>query len=482
MSASRVVSLSIQRLDRPRPAVRALGASVAKPRVGTAPAKSAGSKALVEPMRFLPEVRGFLRRKIATLTARARRLGRLTPESVGIRAKDRPFAPSQAHFRAANARLGAIDRQIAARLAFLREHWSRGTPEQALVYMALVEREIDRARRAFGMFFEVFSQRGSTFAPALAAHDAIAEDCYAAIRKAAPLVFRGPLLKPLTYMEHGYSPATTRRGIRLARLLGEANPFPLIRIPWDRDNPWQAVFLHEVAHNLQADLGLWHENQSAVGRRLARTPADPLSGAIYRRWHKEIFADLAALLLGGPAAAWGMLDFLAHPSPKTMTYKPGGAHPTGYLRGLILAEMLDRMGFADASGRVKRAWRGLYSLKRGSRMPSPLIASAPVAIPAVVDEIAYQTRTALGHRSLADVIPFRRADERSIRAGARLLASGKVPAHLPPRFLVSASRYALELGADARAVSRLAIRHLSARRGLVHAARSAPRRTGAIAA
>jgi hypothetical protein len=70
----------------------------------------------------------------------------------------------------------------------------------------MVEREIDRARRAFGMFFEVFAQRGTAFAPALAAHDAIARDCYAAIRKAAPNIFPGPLLAPITYMEHGYSP------------------------------------------------------------------------------------------------------------------------------------------------------------------------------------------------------------------------------------------------------------------------------------
>jgi hypothetical protein len=265
-------------------------------------------------------------------------------------------------------------------------------------------------------------------------------------------------------MEHGYSPATTRRGIALARLLGEPNPFPLIRIPWDRDNPWQAVFLHEVAHNLQADLGLWQENQGAITRRLARTPSDPLVAAVYRRWHKEIFADLAALLLGGPAAAWGMMDFLAHPVPKTMTYKPGGAHPTGYLRVLVLAEMLGRMGFPRDSLRLAQVWKGLYQPRQGSRIPAALLTSAPHAIPAVVDEIAFQTRTALAHRALADVIPFTREDERAIRLGARSLASGRVPTNLPPRFLVSASRYALALGAPAQALSEAVIRHLTGHR------------------
>ena len=76
---------------------------------------------------------------------------------------------------------------------------------------ALVEREIDRARRAWGLFFEVFSQRGSAFAPVLAAHDVIAADCYAAARGAVPGLLRGPRLKPLTYMQASHSPATQAR-------------------------------------------------------------------------------------------------------------------------------------------------------------------------------------------------------------------------------------------------------------------------------
>ena len=113
-------------------------------------------------------------------------------------------------------------------------------------------------------------------------------------------IFPGPLVAPLTYLEHGYSPATMRRGVTLSRLLGETNPFPLIRIPYDRDRPWQAVFLHEVAHNLQADLGLWVQNRDAVIQRLSEAQLPPLAVSIFGRWHKEIFADLAALLLGGP--------------------------------------------------------------------------------------------------------------------------------------------------------------------------------------
>jgi hypothetical protein len=393
------------------------------------------------------EARAFLRAKILSLAARAGRLGRVDYASVGIRPQDLPYAPSPAHFEAANERLATIHREIARRLAALRRTWEKAPLQRVLVDIALVEREIDRARRAWGLFFEVFSQRGSAFAPVLAAHDVIAADCYAAIRVAVPGLLRGPKLKPLTYMQHSFSPATWRGGVQLSRLLGEANPFPLIRIPWDRDNPWQAVFLHEVAHNLQADLGIWQENRIAVLTRLLRTSRDPVLTRIYGRWHKEIFADLAALLLGGPAAAWGLAIFLAHPVPRALTYRVGGAHPTGYIRVLILAEMLRRMGFADDGTRLDRVWRRLYDPRRVKRLPARLIGTAPSLIRHVVDEIAYQTRRNLAQHALADVIPFRQGDEEAIQESARRLSEGRSPLPgLPPRHLVAAASYALATG------------------------------------
>lgn len=391
------------------------------------------------------DVRRFLRAKINGLSARLSRLGRIDNAFVGLRPQDMPYAPTRQHFAAANARLAQAEQRIRQRFAELDHHWREQPVARVLIDIALVERELDRARRLFGMFYEVFAQRGTSFGPALAAHDVIAADCYQAVRDAAPRIFDGPLLKPVCYMEHGYSPATMRRGVQLSRLLGEANPFPLIRIPWDRDQPWQSVFLHEVAHNLHADLGIWQENRQAVLRRVMGRSRDPFLATVYGRWHKEIFADLAAILLGGPAAAWGMADFLAHPPPRTLTYRPGGAHPTAYLRVYLLGEMLRRLGFVGEATRLLRVWQGLYAPRAAHRIPPPLMSSAPRLIPEVVDEIAFQTRRNLAQRALADIIPFTRADEAAIHAGARALQRGQA-ADLPPRFLVSAAHHALERG------------------------------------
>jgi hypothetical protein len=403
----------------------------------------------------------FLAIKSRSLADRSHQLQQLTPYEVGLRASDMPYAPLPEHFAAAGRRLQEIDRDVKLRMKELAKLDASASTDDWLLTMAMVERELDRARRAFGMFFEVFAQRGTAFARSLAAHDAIARDCYAIVHRAAPKIFPGPLVPPITYMEHGYSPATMRRGVTLSRLLGESNPFPLIKIPYDRDRPWQAVFLHEVAHNLQADLGLWVENRTAVLTRLAEMQLAPLAISIFGRWHKEIFADLAALLLGGPAAAFGLAEFLAHPADKVMTYRPGGPHPTGYLRVLILAEMLRRMGFGEHAQSLRTVWKTLYDPRRGHRLPRLLLAESKRAIPAVVDEIAFQTRRALAERALASVIPFTREDQANIRRGGLQLARGRAPTDLPPRFLCGAARYAIEVGLAPRLLNELLLSRLA---------------------
>src|SRR5215469_5253073 len=230
-------------------------------------------------------VETFLRLKASSLRARARQVIRLTPASIGLREQDLPYSPSPAHFLAARRQLIAIERQIAKRAALATRQISPSY-EDRLLGMAMIEREVDRARRIFGLFFEIFAQRGTAHAPALAAYDVIGIDCYRAVISGFPGVFAGPVLPPVSYLEHGYSPATVRRGISLARLLGDSLPFPVIRIPWDRDKPWQAVFLHEVAHNLQADMRIWEDVRNDVQRRLIESGFAPVAIATFGRWHK----------------------------------------------------------------------------------------------------------------------------------------------------------------------------------------------------
>jgi hypothetical protein len=427
-----------------------------------------------------PAVRAFLNSKVRNLASRARRLAQLDHESVGIRPQDVPYTPSAGHFAAANARLAEIDGSVQRQLARLHNEVRdpAGSSESILEHLALVEREVDRARRAFGLFFEVFGQRGSSFGPALAACDAIAADCFLVVHIAAPGVIRRPLLKPVAYLEHSFSPATFRRGVLLGRLLGERNPFPLVRIPYERvESPWgMGVVLHEIGHNLQADMTVWQETRLAVQRRVLSLSGSAWITRIWGRWHKEIFADLIALLLGGPASAKSMMDFLAYPAARVLTFRPMGVHPTAYLRAFVLAQMLERMGFPEDAARARSVWRSMYSrFAHSARIPAPVLASAEKIIPHVVDEIAYQTRRGLGQRALADVVPFRPEDQREIEQAARHIARGRVPPSLPARFAVSASRYAFDRGlAPPRSISRTVLGELARRQARANSRTQGP--------
>src|SRR5262245_58989303 len=103
-----------------------------------------------------PAVTAFLEGKRRGLIARTRRLTQLTPRQVGLRPQDMPFAPSQHHFDAANRRLRQIASRCDRQVAQMNEAWAAAGHQQKLISMAMVERMVDRARRTFGMFFEIF--------------------------------------------------------------------------------------------------------------------------------------------------------------------------------------------------------------------------------------------------------------------------------------------------------------------------------------
>jgi hypothetical protein len=175
---------------------------------------------------------------------------------------------------------------------------------------------------------------------------------------------------------------------------------------------------------------------------------------------------LIALLLGGPASARAMQEFLAYAPARVLSFNPLSVHPTPYLRMLILAEMLRRMGFSEDGSHVARIWRELYARDLPGRIPAILLETAGRLIPDVVDEVAFQPRRGLAQHALADIIPFDKTDERRIVVASRSIARGVVPADLPARFAVSASRHAFEARLnEPRALARTVIRDLSKRPG-----------------
>jgi hypothetical protein len=60
-----------------------------------------------------------------------------------------------------------------------------------------------------------------------------------------------------------------------------------------------------------------------------------------------------------------------------------------------------------------------------------------------VDAMCYQPYKSLGNKSLAQVIHFQKKDQQMVEEAARRMAAGVDPGIIPERYLIGASRVAL---------------------------------------
>jgi len=165
---------------------------------------------------------------------------------------------------------------------------------------------------------------------------------------------------------------------------------------------------------------------------------------VWVRWNRETFADLSAVLLGGPAVVASLMDVVGRAPQITLFFSPRGVHPTPYLRVLISVELLRRMGFKAEAERYGRAWRNLYPNPQAGNFPRTLLRTAPQAIALVVDTICYKAFRDLGDKSLTQVFQFGQKEQRMIEEASRRLAQGTDPGIVPARFLIGAARFALD--------------------------------------
>jgi hypothetical protein len=294
-------------------------------------------------------------------------------------------------------------------------------------------------------YFELFGQRQTRYANWLLSCDRIALDCYRAAYLGVGVAKSIPAPPPFSYMRTGFSPATWRRGIPLTRLGKRLNPFPLVQLPYHRlMNPWTlGAVLHEISHNLQSDLGLGRAIPRSVALRLLRAGVDRPVAMIWTRWNREMFADMSALLLGGPQIVGSLMDVIGRGPATVLHFNPSGVHPTPYFRMLINIELLRRMGFAAEADRYSKAWARIYPNPTAGNIPRAVLASFSKACALAVDAMCFRSFAALGNRSLAQVIQFCNKEQQMIEEAARRLAAGIDPGIIPERFLIGAARFAL---------------------------------------
>jgi hypothetical protein len=319
--------------------------------------------------------------------------------------------------------------------------------QQVLTHKEHVHNWVRAIERIWDFYFELFGQRQSQpYADWLLSCDRIALDCYQVAYMGLGTAKSIPAPPPFSYMRTGFSPATFRRRIPLRRLGRQLNPFPLIQLPYHRlVNPWTlGAVLHEVGHNLHNDLGLARVIPSNIVRRLLDAGSGRFVASVWARWNRELFADLIGLLLGGPSIVGSLMDIAARSPRTTQTYIPRAVHPTAYLRPFISIELLRRMGFTDEAEQYRRMWARLYPNPRAGNIPRGLLDTFPEAKAIVVDAVCFRPYAELGNKSLSQVISFSPKEQTMMEEAARRLSAGTDPGIIPERFLIGATRFALD--------------------------------------
>jgi hypothetical protein len=361
-------------------------------------------------------------------------------------------AASEPHIEAANKyvdrykdRVVDLARGVDAAVKIARREPTPSRLRLVLVRKDAVAERVLYVESLWTFFFDLFVQRLASFAERLRAVDRIAANCYEDLYVGMGSAQPTPRLLPLSYVQGG-GPVTFRRGVQLRKLRNQANPFPLVYIPQHRlENVWAlSSVLHEVSHNLQADVGLWERIPRELFARLTREGRLPASVAVvWARWHKEIMADMLALVLGGPGAVESLMDVVGRSPEKTIRFSPLAVHPTPYLRVFINTLLLRRLGLGQLADEIDRAWKRLYPSVGDDSIPRALLATFERAAELVIDTMIFRPYGELAGKSVANIIAFGPAQMEMIAQGGRLLAEGKDPIALPARYMVGAARYAL---------------------------------------
>jgi hypothetical protein len=362
-------------------------------------------------------------------------------------------APTAGHIQAVNKLISGLRRGLLAMTGKVNEiaRMAERKPGTSRLQLLVSRKEkahnwVQGIEKIWDFYFELFGQRQTRYANWLLSCDRIALDCYRVAYLGLGVARSIPAPPPFSYMRTGFAPATFRRAIPLTRLGKQLNPFPLVQLPYHRlVNPWTlGAVLHEISHNLQSDLGLSKDIPRQIALRMLRAGMGKEVASIWTRWNREMFADMSALLLGGPEVAASLMDVIGRGPQTVVAFSRSGVHPTPYLRMLNSTELLRRMGFEREAKQYNIAWKRTYPSAATGNIPIAMLKTFPDACKLAVDTMCYRPYPSLGNKSLAQVITFGSKEKQMIEEAAQRLASGTDPGIIPERFVIGAARYAVE--------------------------------------
>lgn len=388
-------------------------------------------------------------------TELARRVASLPAEVSAWRRASEADLDKSAHF----SQLQAIDvlvKTFAAEQQGLVQAVNAAAPEAFGDAVLALSRSIVRSQRAWDFFRDKLDLRHAPLLKEpLWVADTIAWNCHRPVMDLAaqlgivePSRVREP---PLVYCTADYSPATWVRGSRpndgRSYDLGETRvPIPVIEIPWDHlSSAWEWLTLHhEVGHDIEADLGLRAPLRERLLAALhgADVPAERTT--IWLKWQGEVFADLCALRLAGPAFAFALSHLLLLPEAAVKTYDEDDPHPTAYTRILLAAAYARTLApvqaVKDDADRLEQEWQEIYGPAPEDTLLDGLAEDFPIVFGALMES----SLPVLKDRRPSELLPFSDVEDAAIRGAVTYLRTGmNKPGRLPARHVPSAARYAV---------------------------------------
>ncbi|PYS84203.1 MAG: hypothetical protein DMF67_05910 [Acidobacteria bacterium] len=354
-----------------------------------------------------------------------------------------PFEKHHTQIRAVRTHLGQWSQTVRS----LVKKNLRGDTDAFLASIYNAERLILSEHRIWEFFRGKLVQRDEEgFRRYLAIADEFAWACYSPIQAHVYADRASPSCKepPLVFFNGGTSPFSSSRGkdfkpeeVRIAGEdlsgrdieLASKLPIPVVGLPWHQiaHLPEALVIGHEVGHLVEDDFGLTDGLQSLLLEGLAEAKAETRQGA-WVKWLGEIFADIYGCLSAGPAFVGALMDFLARDyaeiSFERKTEKDWSPYPTTYLRGLILLNVLEEMGFPDKVAGYRSLWDNFKS-----KMPREFSDDVPFIVRKLLNgNLIKSTAPGVPAASVKEIFCFSRAQQdvvdRAVKLGTKMAVAG----------------------------------------------------------
>lgn len=275
--------------------------------------------------------------------------------------------------------------------------------------------------------------------------------------------------QPLVFMNGDFSPFMLDRSSHFSpeRAEGEQSPLylrfvaalpvPVIGLPWYQVAHLADMVLiaHEVGHALWTDLGLEGDADAhlVAAAKSSALPRDRREA--WTRWLPEVFADLYAVHVAGPAYVAALADLLAE-APDAVEAEfsappENAAHPPASLRIAIATKALERNGFTEEAAAANRAWHEQYTVD-GSHLTD---------VDPIVTALTDGTYEGFQKQSMRERVRFDKALHDKAANTATGLVKGQPTKMSDVRALVAAARLAFDLAPGNTAPQRAVIARIT---------------------